>query len=117
MQNPLSNDYGKKRCQWSADMDLKTESASSQKKEDLKNLLSIFFLRRGQTMNQTTRAVSTAKPNEMSRVPHQGILSNPSTEGPPGQTDTQREWRKGSFNKQGSRGYLCWWTIQKVHRN
>lgn len=39
----------------------------------------IFFFNRGHTMNQTTRAVSRAQPNEISRVPHHGNLSNPNT--------------------------------------
>lgn len=52
-------------------------------------------------MNQTKMAVSTDTPNEMSRTPHQGILSNPSTEGPPGAMATirQRQIEKGSFKK------------------
>lgn len=50
-------------------------------------------------MNQTKMAVSTDTPNEMSRMPHQGILSNPSTEGSPGAKATirQRQIEKGSF--------------------
>lgn len=40
---------------------------------------SIFFLRRGQTTNQTTRAVTRAQPSEMHSVPHHGTLSKPST--------------------------------------
>lgn len=64
--------------------------------EGLEDLISraIFFLRRGQTINQTTVAVSREKPNEMSRVPHQGILSNPSTEWP-GAMDRIRHTHKG----------------------
>lgn len=67
------------------------------KKGDLR---SIFFLRRGQTINQTTMAVSTEKPNEMSRVPHQGILSNPSTEGSPGAKDTIKHTQKENRERQ-----------------
>ncbi len=39
----------------------------------------IFFLRRGQTMNQTAKAVTKAQPSEMQSVPHHGTLSKPST--------------------------------------
>lgn len=39
----------------------------------------IFFLRRGQTTNQTNKAVTRAKPREMHSVPHHGTLSKPST--------------------------------------
>lgn len=41
--------------------------------------LLIFFLRRGHTMNQTTRAVTRAQPSEMLSVPHHGTRSKPST--------------------------------------
>ncbi len=44
-----------------------------------KYLHSIFFLSRGQTTNQTTIAMTRAKPMEMSSTPHHGRLSKPST--------------------------------------
>lgn len=39
----------------------------------------IFFLRYGQTNNETTTAVMTAQPSEIHSVPHQGIQLKPST--------------------------------------
>lgn len=51
------------------------------------DLRSIFFLRRGQTINQTNRAVSTPQAKEMSSVPHHGTLSNPSTGVTEGETE------------------------------
>lgn len=41
--------------------------------------LLIFFLRRGHTINQTTRAVTRAQPSEMLSVPHHGTRLKPST--------------------------------------
>lgn len=54
-------------------------------------------------MNQTTRAVSREKPSEMSRVPHHGSLSKPSTEGPPrAQSHTQGANKDRQFFKKNT---------------
>ncbi len=77
-------------------------------------LHSIFFLSRGQTANQTMRAMTRAKPMEMSSTPHQGSLSKPSTAVPSRRKEEREqegcrgrggEERKGAFETTGSMCY------------
>lgn len=80
-----------------------------------RDLHSIFFLSRGQTANQTIKAMIRAKPMEMSRTPHQGSLSKPSTAVP---SFTGGKGPRGVLGKKGKvllRQQAACATINKQH--